>query len=192
MMFSDLTKALREIDDSSLVGRRDLTKDLLSSLPPSALPGVVTILAGGKELGKQLPRGTLIRAISRASGYSRARVEEVLRVSSGLPEATEVLMAGRPQMSPPEEKQRIDRILTELEGVMNPRLGRRYALLRLTKLLSLCRPSSARIIVAICSGESRPYTADSVLLDVVAELEGEDIENLRHRIEKLGWRRGLE
>ncbi len=192
MRFSQLAGVLDEIRKSSLVGRRVLAEDLISAMPRSDRPGVAAILAGEKLSGDRLPRDIVVRAISRASGCSRLKVEEILRESAGLPAAAEVLLGKRRQLSFTKDAPTVHEVMRELERMTDPTAKRRSILLHLTTLLSACEPSSARIVVAICLGESPKYLADSALLDLVAELDGRDPDGLRRRIGELGWRRGLQ
>jgi hypothetical protein len=192
LRFSELAGVLDGINRSSLVGRRVLAEDLISAMPRRDRPGVVAILAGENLSGDRVQRDIVIRAISRASGYSRLKVEEILRESAGLPAAAEVLLGKRRQLSFTKDAPTVHDVISEVERITDPAANRRSILLHLTTLLSACEPSSARIVVAICLGESPRYLADSVLLDLVAELDCRDPDGLRSTIGELGWRKGLE
>ena len=177
MDYSILAEKYEKLESvSSKLAKADIIAEFLKSVTSNELSKVVLLLQGRvfpsyseSELG--IAAQMMIRAISKASGFSTSKVEDIFKKTGDLGLTAERCVEGKRQASLLRKKLTIDHVFENLqklatitgEGSQDRKLN------LISELIISAQPKEARYIVRTVLGELRVGAAEGIIRDAIVK-----------------------
>lgn len=188
MLYSILAEAFEKLEQTSAyLKKNEIIIDLLKRTPPEETERVILLLLGrpwpayvSKETGVALQQ--LKKAITKASGYSPAEVEKLMREIGDLGDVVKRLLEKRKQVTLFTEKLTVEKVfecvkrLPEITGEGS--VERKIT--SISELLTSSTPLEAKFIVRTVLGDLRIGVAEGRLRDAIAGAYGVSPEAVEH------------
>jgi len=161
---------------SSKLEKSKIVAELLSKTPTELLPKVVLLCLGRVfpsyyqlELG--VATQMMIRAISKATGFSQGEIEEIFKKTGDLGLAAEKCLEKRKQVSLFKKKLTVDYVFESLQklATITGEGSQEKKLSLIAGLLTFAKPKEARYIVRTILGELRIGVAEGIIRDAIVE-----------------------
>jgi DNA ligase-1 len=161
---------------SSKLEKSKIVAELLSKTPTELLPKVVLLCLGRVfpsyyqlELG--VATQMMIRAISKATGFSPGEIEEIFKKTGDLGLAAEKCLEKRKQVSLFKKKLTVDYVFESLQklATITGEGSQEKKLSLIAGLLTFAKPKEARYIVRTILGELRIGVAEGIIRDAIVE-----------------------
>ena len=177
MEYSILAEKYEKLESvSSKLTKADIIAEFLRLLPSNELAKIVLLLQGRvfpsyseQELG--IATQMMIKAISKASGFSSEKVEDIFKKTGDLGLTAEKCVEGRKQVSLLKRKLTVDHILQNLQklAIITGEGSQDKKLNLISELIISAQPKEARYIVRTILGELRVGAAEGIIRDAIVK-----------------------
>ncbi len=175
MDYSILAETYEKLEKiTGKIEKTNILANLLKKTPTEDLPKVVLLVQGvvfPKFLGYELGIATqmMIRAISKAAGFSTAKVEEIFKKTGDLGLTAEECVKSRKQIPLVKKKLTVDLVFKNLQKLpFITGVGSQDKKLDLiVQLLISAKPKEARYITRTILGELRVGVAEGIIRDAI-------------------------
>jgi len=192
MDYSILAEKYEKLESvSSKLAKAHIIAEFLKSVPSDELSKIVLLLQGRVypsyseyELG--IATQMMIKAVSKASGFSSEKVEDIFKKTGDLGLTAEQCVKNRKQASLLKRKLTVDRIFENLqklatitgEGSQDKKLN------LISELIISAQPKEARYIVRTVLGELRVGVAEGIIRDGIVNAFLVDEKSTKEEKEK--------
>lgn len=177
MKYSILSYSYDKLEStSSKLAKTDLLADLLKKTPTEELPKVTLLVQGivfpkftGYELG--IATQMMIKAISKATGFSIEEIEQKFKKSGDLGLVAEECIKGKKQVTLLKKELTVDIVFKNLQQLaFITGVGSQDKKLNLiSELLTSAKPKEAKYIVRTIIGDLRIGVAEGIIRDAIAK-----------------------
>lgn len=161
---------------SSKLEKTRIVAELLSKTPAELLPKLVLLCLGRVfpsyyqlELG--IATQMMMRAVSRATGFSINEIEEIFKKTGDLGLTAEKCLEKKKQVSLFKKKLTVDYVLESLQklATITGEKSQEKKLDMIAGLVTFAKPKEARYIVRTILGELRIGVAEGIIRDAIVE-----------------------
>ncbi|KXB06462.1 hypothetical protein AKJ53_00225 [candidate division MSBL1 archaeon SCGC-AAA382F02] len=188
MKYQVLAEACQELEEtSSYLDKNTIISDLLKKTPAEKLEMVVPLVLGrvfpayvSQETGIGLQQ--LKKAVGKATGYSKDKIEDLMEELGDLGKVTEKLTEEKKQTTLAEETLTVEKVFQNLrklpeitgEGSVDRKIS------TVSKLLTAASPVEGKFVVRTVLGDLRIGVAEGRLRDAIAEAYDVPPEEVEH------------
>lgn len=188
MDYLELAEIYEKLEKTSAkLGKRDILAQLIKDVPEQKLDKIALLITGRvfpvhsrEDLG--IASKMMIRAISRATGFSEKNIVEEFKKSGDLGLAAEKLVKSKKQSTLMKKKLTVDIVFKNLRKLPQiTGIGSQDRKLNIiAELISSTNPKEARYLVRTALGTLRIGVAEGILRDAIAEAFGVDAKAVEH------------
>ena len=175
MEYSELAGKYEKLESvSSKLTKTDIIAEFLKSVTSNELSKIVLLLQGRvfpsyseSELG--IATQMMIRAVSKASGFSTGKIEEMFKKTGDLGLTAEQCIKSKRQSSLLKKKLTVDHIFENLQklSIISGEGSQDKKLDLISELIISAQPKEARYIVRTILGELRVGVAEGIIRDAI-------------------------
>ncbi|MBI4009911.1 MAG: ATP-dependent DNA ligase [Candidatus Aenigmarchaeota archaeon] len=192
MEYSTLADRYEKLEAvASKLAKADIIGEFLKSIPSYELPKIVLLLQGRvypsyseNELG--IATQMMIKSISKASGFSAAKVEEIFKRTGDLGLTAEQCVKSKRQASLLKKKLTTDNVFENLQKLATiagqGSQDKKFSLI--AELIISAQPKEARYIVRTVLGELRIGAAEGIIRDAIVKAFLADEKSSKEEKEK--------
>jgi DNA ligase-1 len=177
MDYSTLTDKYEALESvSSKLAKTDIIAEFLKTVSTNELQKIVLLLQGrvfpsGSEFDLGVATQMVIRAISKASGFSTSRIEEVFKKTGDLGLTAEQSVKGKTQVSLLKKKLTVDHVFENLQklSTVTGTGSQEKKLNLMSELIISAKPKEARYVVRTILGELRIGAAEGIIRDAIVK-----------------------
>ncbi len=175
MEYSKLAERYEKLESvPSKLAKTDIIAEFLRQVPSRELPEIVSLLQGrvfptSSEYELGVATQMMIKAISKASGFSIGKVEDVFKRTGDLGLATEQCIRSKKQASLLKRKLTVEHVFENLRKLpATTGSGSQDKKLNLiAELIISAQPQEARYVVRTVLGELRVGAAEGIIRDAI-------------------------